>query len=97
MPVNERPSIDLKPRSREVTDGLERDGNDDLPREMDRLHRSCRRLVWLNPLLRFDAFEAKAQGIRASSFGPQWIRFVTHLDVDDAMLARIEAALSMNN
>ncbi len=32
-------------------------------------------------------------GIRASSFGPQWIRFVTHLDVDDAMLARIEAAL----
>ena len=38
------------------------------------------------------------QGIRASSFGPQWIRFVTHLDVDDAMLARIEAALlSMKN
>ncbi|MBD2720612.1 threonine aldolase family protein [Hymenobacter armeniacus] len=33
------------------------------------------------------------QGIRASSFGPQWIRFVTHLDVDDAMLARVEAAL----
>ena len=37
----------------------------DLEREMDRLHRSCRRLVWLNPLLRFDAFEARAQGIRA--------------------------------
>jgi threonine aldolase len=35
----------------------------------------------------------EAQGIRASSFGPQWIRFVTHLDVDDAMVARIEAAL----
>ena len=32
-------------------------------------------------------------GIRASSFGPQWIRFVTHLDVNDAMVARIEAAL----
>jgi uncharacterized protein len=47
------------------TDGLERDGNDDLPRELDRIHRSCRRLIWLNPLLRFDAFEAKAQGIRA--------------------------------
>ena len=42
------------------------------------------------------AFLAKLeqQGIRASSFGPQWIRFVTHLDVDDAMMARIEAALS---
>ena len=33
------------------------------------------------------------QGIRASSFGPQWIRFVTHLDVDDAALARVEEAL----
>ena len=32
-------------------------------------------------------------GIRASSFGPQWIRFVTHLDVDDAMVRRVEAAL----
>ena len=35
------------------------------------------------------------QGIKASSFGPQWIRFVTHLDVDDAMVARIETALEM--
>jgi uncharacterized protein with von Willebrand factor type A (vWA) domain len=32
---------------------------------MDRLHRSCRRLIWLNPLLRFDGFEAKARGVRA--------------------------------
>ncbi len=48
-----------------VTDGLERDGTDDLSRAADRLHRSCRRLVWLNPLLRFDGFEARAQGIRA--------------------------------
>ncbi|MBN9671116.1 vWA domain-containing protein [Roseibium aggregatum] len=48
-----------------ITDGLERDTDEDLDREMDRLHRSCRRLVWLNPLLRFDGFEAKAKGIRA--------------------------------
>ena len=47
------------------TDGLEREGGSDLPREMERLHKSCRKLVWLNPLLRFDGFEAKAQGIRA--------------------------------
>jgi threonine aldolase len=33
------------------------------------------------------------QGIRASSFGPQWVRFVTHLDVDDAGIARVEEAL----
>ncbi len=47
------------------TDGLEREVGDDLAFEMDRLHRSCERLVWLNPLLRFDAFQARAGGIRA--------------------------------
>ncbi|ODN70657.1 vWA domain-containing protein [Methylobrevis pamukkalensis] len=47
-----------------ITDGLERDAADDLGAQMDRLHRSCRRLIWLNPLLRFDGFEAKATGIR---------------------------------
>ncbi len=47
-----------------VTDGLERDGVDDLASETDRLHRSCRRLIWLNPLLGYEGFEAKAQGIR---------------------------------
>jgi uncharacterized protein with von Willebrand factor type A (vWA) domain len=46
------------------TDGLERKGAENLAAEMDRLHRSCRRLIWVNPLLRFDAFEAKASGIR---------------------------------
>ncbi|WP_417671765.1 vWA domain-containing protein [Roseibium sp.] len=48
-----------------ITDGLERDTDEDLEREMDRLHRSCRHLIWLNPLLRFDGFQAKAKGIRA--------------------------------
>jgi hypothetical protein len=47
-----------------VTDGLERDSDEDLTREMDRLHRSCRRLIWLNPLLRFEGFEPRARGIR---------------------------------
>src|SRR5205085_7908953 len=41
------------------TDGLERDPDERLGFEIDRLHRSCRRLVWLNPLLRFSGFEAK--------------------------------------
>lgn len=44
-----------------ITDGLEREGVEELAREMDRLHRSCRRLIWLNPLLRFDGFEARAR------------------------------------
>ncbi len=48
-----------------ITDGLERDDVGELESEMDRLHRSCRRLIWLNPLLRFDGFEARARGVRA--------------------------------
>ena len=48
-----------------ITDGLERDAGDDLAREMDMLHRSCRRLIWLNPLLGYEGFKAKARGIRA--------------------------------
>ena len=47
------------------TDGLERELNADLPHEMRRLQASCRRLVWLNPLLRYVGFEARAQGVRA--------------------------------
>jgi len=47
-----------------ITDGLERDADDRLDFEMDRLHRSCRRLIWLNPLLRFEGFEARAKGVR---------------------------------
>lgn len=51
-----------------ITDGLERarDDNDlvQLEREMERLQKSCRRLIWLNPLLRFDGFEPRAAGVR---------------------------------
>ncbi|MBO0709850.1 MAG: VWA domain-containing protein [Acetobacteraceae bacterium] len=48
-----------------ITDGLDRDGARDLAHNMDRLHRSCRRLIWLNPLLRWEGFEPKSIGIRA--------------------------------
>jgi uncharacterized protein with von Willebrand factor type A (vWA) domain len=47
------------------TDGLERDGLEALAPEMQRLHNSCRRLIWVNPLLRYDEFAAKARGVRA--------------------------------
>jgi uncharacterized protein with von Willebrand factor type A (vWA) domain len=47
-----------------ITDGLERDADDTLAFEMDRLHRSCKRLIWLNPLLRFSGFEARARGVQ---------------------------------
>src|SRR5258707_4348896 len=47
-----------------ITDGLERDPDDRLAFEIDRLHRSRRPLIWLNPLLRVEGFEAKAKGIQ---------------------------------
>lgn len=48
-----------------ITDGLDRDAESDLTREMQRLHLSSRRLIWLNPLLRWDGFLPRARGIRA--------------------------------
>jgi uncharacterized protein len=47
-----------------LSDGLERDPESDLGFQMQRLKASCRRLIWLNPVLRYAAFEAKAAGIR---------------------------------
>ncbi len=48
-----------------ISDGLDRDPPDLLAREMQRLHLSSRRLIWVNPLLRWDGFLPRAQGIRA--------------------------------
>ena len=48
-----------------ITDGLDRQGAAGLAEAADRLQRSCRRLVWLNPLLRFQGFQPKSQGARA--------------------------------
>jgi hypothetical protein len=48
-----------------VSDGLDREAGEGLDDEMDRLAKSCRYLVWLNPLLRYDKFEARPAGVRA--------------------------------
>jgi uncharacterized protein with von Willebrand factor type A (vWA) domain len=48
-----------------VSDGLDRDAGSGLAQEAERLAKSCHRLIWLNPLLRFEGFEAKPAGIRA--------------------------------
>ena len=48
-----------------ISDGLEHGDTAALAFEMERLHKSCRRLVWLNPLLRFAQFEPRAAGIKA--------------------------------
>ena len=48
-----------------ISDGLDRDAGEGLGPQIERLHKSCRRLVWLNPLLRYEGFEPKAAGVRA--------------------------------
>jgi uncharacterized protein with von Willebrand factor type A (vWA) domain len=48
-----------------VSDGLDREAGEGLEEEMERLAKSCRYLVWLNPLLRYDKFEARPAGVRA--------------------------------
>ncbi len=48
-----------------ISDGLDGDVGAGLGSEMERLHKSCRSLLWLNPLLRYDGFEARPAGIRA--------------------------------
>jgi uncharacterized protein len=48
-----------------ISDGLDRDAGVGLAREFERLSKSCRRLIWLNPLLRYAGFEPKSLGMRA--------------------------------
>jgi uncharacterized protein with von Willebrand factor type A (vWA) domain len=72
------------------TDGLEREGVSELSREMERLHKSARRVVWLNPLLRFDRFEPRAQGLRLMLPHVDEFRPVHNL----ASVATLVAALS---
>jgi uncharacterized protein with von Willebrand factor type A (vWA) domain len=63
-----------------ITDGLERDNIDLLDHEMERLHKSCRNLIWLNPLLRFEGFEARARGVRTMLPHVDQFRAVHNLD-----------------
>ena len=48
-----------------ISDGLDRDVGEGVGPQVERLRKSCRRLVWLNPLLRYEGFEPKAAGMRA--------------------------------
>ena len=48
-----------------ISDRLDRDAGDGVAKEMRRLQGSCRRLIWLNPLLRYDQFEPKSLGVKA--------------------------------
>lgn len=73
-----------------VTDGLDRDDPDGLGDEVARLRRSCRRLIWLNPLLRYAGFEPRAGGVKALLPNVDEHRAVHDLD----SLAALATALS---
>ena len=74
-----------------ITDGLEREADQRLAFEMDRLHRSCRRLIWLNPLLRYSGFEARAQGIKMMLPHVDEFRPVHNLDSIGALVAALSS------
>jgi uncharacterized protein len=49
-----------------ISDGWDRGDPDLLGREMARLQRSCRRLIWLNPLLGAPGYEPLTRGMQAA-------------------------------
>ncbi|MGE5339336.1 MAG: vWA domain-containing protein [Gemmatimonadota bacterium] len=90
-----RRSLSGNPTVLLVSDGLEHSETDMLGAEMERLAKSCRRLVWLNPLLRYDAFEPRARGIRAML--PHVDAFLPVHNIDSLReLARTLAATTIN-
>ncbi len=72
-----------------ISDGLDRDSGEGVAVEIERLHKSCRRLIWLNPLLRYDAYEPRARGAAALMPHVDEFRPVHNLD----SLADLAAAL----
>ena len=47
-----------------ITDGLDRQGGEGIGDAARRLRASCRQLIWLNPLMRYDGYSPLAQGAR---------------------------------
>jgi hypothetical protein len=73
-----------------ITDGLDRDAGAGISQEIERLHKSCRRLIWLNPLLRYEGFAPKSLGMRAILPHVDEFRSVHNLD----SIAELVKALS---
>ncbi len=71
-----------------ITDGLDRGEPEALAREAERLHLSARRVIWVNPLLRWEGFAPRARGIQA---------ILPHVDVLRAghSVATLEALASV--
>jgi uncharacterized protein with von Willebrand factor type A (vWA) domain len=80
-----------------ISDGLEREADARLAFEMDRLHRSCRRLIWLNPLLRYGGFEPKAQGIKMMLPHVDEFRPVHNLKSIDGLIEALSSMPQMHH
>jgi uncharacterized protein len=61
---------------------------------MDRLHRSCRRLIWLNPLLRYEGFEPKSLGMKAMMPHVDEFRPVHNLESLESLIEVLSASNS---
>ena len=77
-----------------ISDGLDGDVGKGLQPEVDRLRKSCRRLVWLNPLLRYEKFEPKAAGMRALLPNVDELRPVHNLESLEDLCAALLAPSS---
>ena len=77
-----------------ISDGLDGDVGKGLRPEVDRLRKSCRRLVWLNPLLRYEKFEPKAAGMRALLPNVDELRPVHNLESLEDLCAALLAPSS---
>ena len=74
-----------------ITDGLDRDSAEVLEAEMERLHKSCRRLIWLNPLLRFEAYQPISQGPKVMIRHVDDFRAIHNLDSMQALAEVLSA------
>jgi uncharacterized protein with von Willebrand factor type A (vWA) domain len=74
-----------------ITDGLDREGAAGLAEEMERLHKSSSRLIWLNPLLRYGAYEPKSQGNKAMLPHVDEFRPVHNLESLAGLIAAIDS------
>ena len=80
-----------------ITDGLDRDDGASLAVEMERLHKSCRRLIWLNPLLRYEDFEPRSIGARAIMPHVDEFRPIHNLDSLRALTGVLGGAMARSD
>ena len=74
-----------------ISDGLDREVGEGLATQAERLRKSCRRLVWLNPLLRYEGFKPKAAGMRALLPHVHELRPVHNLESIEDLCAALAA------